>query len=172
MSIKIVKVRREIHTGATPGTRYLNRVFRTGNAKLDDIASEIEQATTVSYSDVLAVLKALEITVSRHVLNGEGVKLGLLGAFLPGIKATAKTTLAQVDVSTIQRAYCRFYPSSHFKEKLDKATFEELNLDITGLQSYDAEYPDADKQDDIILSRKQIKEIRAKEKEAKEQNNA
>ncbi|MDR0790648.1 MAG: hypothetical protein LBO06_07615 [Bacteroidales bacterium] len=135
MSIKYVKVQRNIHTGANPGTRYLARIFRTNNVTLDQLAREISDATTVSYPDTLAALKALEIHVSAHVLSGEAVKLGLLGMFAPVIHATAKTTLAQVDASTIKRATCRFYPAVTFKDALDKVAFEEANLDITGLQS-------------------------------------
>jgi predicted histone-like DNA-binding protein len=135
MSIKYVKVQRNIYTGATPGTRYLARIFRVSNIDMDELATEISEATTVSFPDVLAALKALEIIISRHVLNGEAVKLNVLGMFAPGIKATAKTTLAQVDATTIKRAYCRFYPSPIFMKKLEKASFEEADLDITGLQS-------------------------------------
>jgi predicted histone-like DNA-binding protein len=109
-------------------------VFRTNNVTLDAIAKEISDATTVSYPDTLAALKAFEIHVSKHVLNGEAVKLGILGMFAPGIKATAKTTLAQVDATTIKRGYCRFYPSVDFKNAMDKASFVEADLDITGLQ--------------------------------------
>ncbi|MDR1847103.1 MAG: hypothetical protein LBR17_03185 [Bacteroidales bacterium] len=134
MSIKYVKVQRNISTGTTPGVRYLARIFRSGNITIEQLAAEISEATTVSFPDVLASVKALEIIISRHVLNSEAVKLGMLGMFAPGIKATAKSTLAQVDPTTIQRAYCRFYPSATFMNQLDKASFEEANLDITGLQ--------------------------------------
>jgi predicted histone-like DNA-binding protein len=135
MSIKYVKVMRNLHVGTTPGTRYWARIFRKGDVTLDKIALEISNATTVSYPDVLAALKAFEIQVSAHITNGEAVKLGILGMFAPGIQATAKTTLAQVDATTIKRAYCRFYPSAKFKNDLSKAGFEEADLDITGLQS-------------------------------------
>jgi predicted histone-like DNA-binding protein len=135
MSIKYVKVQRNIHTGSNPGTRYLARIFRINNVTIDQIAKEISDATTVSYPDVLAALKAFEIHVSDHITNGEAVKFGILGMFAPGITATAKTTLAQVDASTIKRGYCRFYPSVAFKDSINKAGFEEANLDITGLQS-------------------------------------
>ncbi|MDR1006001.1 MAG: hypothetical protein LBL74_03975 [Bacteroidales bacterium] len=135
MSIKYVKVMRNINVGASPGVQYLARIFRKGNISQEQIAQEIAEATTLSYPDTLAVLKALEIHVSAHILNGEAIKFGVLGMFAPGIKATAKASLALVDESTIKRAYCRFYPSVDFKKSLDKATFEEADLDITGLQS-------------------------------------
>jgi predicted histone-like DNA-binding protein len=135
MSIEYVKVQRNIHVGTTPGTRYLARIFRKGNVTLEQLCEEISYATTMSEPDVLGVIKALEIAVSQHILNGEGVKLGRSGSFLRGIQATAKTTLAQVDASTIKRAYCRFYPSAKFMDDLSKVGFEEANLDITGLQS-------------------------------------
>ena len=134
MSIKYVRVMRNIHIGASPGIRYMARIFRKGNITIDQLAKEIADATTITYPDVLAVLKAFEIHISAHIANGEAVKLGVLGMFAPAIKATAKTTLSQVDATTIKRAFCRFYPSVKFKNDISKTGFEEVNLDITGLQ--------------------------------------
>ena len=57
--INYVKVKREIHVGANPGTKYLARLWRNEDVSLDTIAQEISDATTVSYPDVLAALKAL-----------------------------------------------------------------------------------------------------------------
>ncbi|MDR1848232.1 MAG: hypothetical protein LBR17_09010 [Bacteroidales bacterium] len=134
MSIKYVKVQRNITTGTTPGIRYLARIFRTGNINLEELCNEVAYATSFPQPDVMGVVKALEIAISTHILNGEAVKLGILGMFAPGIKATAKTSLAQVDATTIRRAYCRFYPSTTFMDSLSKVSFEEADTDITGLQ--------------------------------------
>lgn len=132
--IKYVKVQRNIQVGADPGIKFLARLFRSNDVSINQLCDEISESTTVSYPDVLACLKALEITVSRHILNGSAVKLGYLGSFIPSIKVKVQDTLAMVDASTIQSARCRFYPSPIFKNQLAKTSFSEANLEIKGLQ--------------------------------------
>ena len=132
--IKYVRVKKLIQTGANPGQKYLARIFRGNDVSMDQLCQEITESTTVSYPDVLACLKALEISISRHVLNGSAVKLGYLGSFIPAIKATAMDDLDMVDASTIKMARCRFYASPEFKRSLAKTSFSEANLEIKGLQ--------------------------------------
>src|SRR5574344_12765 len=134
MAMDYVRIQRNIHTGATPGTKYLARIYRKGNISMDSLCTEISEATTMSYPDVLGVLKALEIIISRHVLNGEGVRLDLLGSFVPSIHATAKTALADVTPETIRKAACRFFPSVKFKTQLTKTGFNLVDLTVHGYQ--------------------------------------
>ena len=83
MAIEYVKVKRNILLGDNPGERYVARLFRGQDMDLDMIAESISNSTTLSYADVLAVLKSLELEISRNVLNGSAVKLGYLGSFIP-----------------------------------------------------------------------------------------
>jgi predicted histone-like DNA-binding protein len=132
--INYVKVKREIHVGANPGTKYLARLWRNEDVSLDTIAQEISDATTVSYPDVLAALKAFEIHVSKYVLNGSAVKFGTLGSFIPSLHAKSQMSADAVTADTIKRATCRFYPSSDFMKKLSKAQYQLKDLTVTGIQ--------------------------------------
>jgi predicted histone-like DNA-binding protein len=132
--INYVKVKREIHIGANPGTKYLARLWRNEDVSLDTIAKEISDATTVSYPDVLAALKAFEISVSKYILNGSAVKFGVLGSFIPCFHAKCQATADLVTADTIKRVGCRFYPSTHFMKDLAKAQFELKDLTVKGLQ--------------------------------------
>ena len=137
--IRYVRVERKISTGANIGMKFLARLFRGNDVSIDQICGEIAESTTLSYPDVLACLKAFEINIAKHVQNGSAVKLGVLGAFVPKIKATAKETLEEVDASTIKNFSCRFYPSVDFKRNLAKANFVEAELNIKGIQFKDEE---------------------------------
>ena len=137
--IRYVRVERKISTGANIGMKFLARLFRGNDVSIDQICGEIAESTTLSYPDVLACLKAFEINIAKHVQNGSAVKLGVLGAFVPKIKATAKETLEEVDASTIKNFSCRFYPSVDFKRNLAKANFVEADLNIKGIQFKDEE---------------------------------
>ena len=75
MAIKFVKVKRNITVGSNPGEKYLARLFRGTDVSIDQIANEISEATTVSYPDVLACLKAMETHILKYILAGQAVKL-------------------------------------------------------------------------------------------------
>lgn len=131
--IKYVKVKRDIHVGQNPGERYVARLFRNLDLTLDDIAATISNSTTISYADVLATLKALEIEISKAVLNGSAVKLGYLGSFVPTIRAKSQLDADKVDATTITRFTCRFMPSVSFKHTLSKVKYQEADLEIKGM---------------------------------------
>ncbi|MCF0209867.1 MAG: HU family DNA-binding protein [Bacteroidales bacterium] len=134
MAIEYVRVKRQIMVGAEPGIKYLARLFREQDIDIDGLAKEVSESSTVSYPDVLACLKAFEIVVSRHILNGQAVKLPYLGHFIPKIEAQAMNTLSQVTPETVKRVTCRFYPSVAFTRSLKTVPVVEKNLEITGLQ--------------------------------------
>lgn len=131
--IKYVKVKRDIHVGQNPGERYVARLFRNLDLTLDDIAATISNSTTISYADVLATLKALEIEISKAVLNGSAVKLGYLGSFVPTIRAKSQLDAEKVDATTITRFTCRFMPSVSFKHTLSKVKYQEADLEVKGM---------------------------------------
>ncbi len=133
MAIKYVKTKRHILFGNNPGEKYVATLHRSSDVSIDQLCEEVSHATTVSYPDVLAVLKAMEIHISAHVQNGSAVKFGMLGAFIPSIKATAMESAEDANADSIKRLTCRFYPSVSFKRNLAKASFKEANLDIKGL---------------------------------------
>ena len=135
MSINYVKVKRNLTVGSNPGERFLARIFRTGNdVTLEQLAENISEASTLSSADILAALKALESQIAKSVLNGQTVRLGYLGSFVPSIEAKAVNTVDEVTADSIMRARCRFVPSPIFKNKLKNCKFTLANLDIAGLQ--------------------------------------
>ena len=105
------------------------RILRSEDITLDVIAKEISHATSVSYPDVLAALKAFEIHVSNHVMNGSAVKFGTLGAFIPSLHSKAVASLDDVDAQIVKRVTCRFYPSVAFKNTMKgvQLEFKDLN---------------------------------------------
>ena len=133
MAVNFVKVKRMIHVGENPGEKYVARLYRGQDVDLDQIAKDISESTTVSYPDVLACLKAMEIHVSKYVTEGQAVKFGLLGSFIPSIKVKAQESVDKVNSDTISRFTCRFFPSVDFKLHLAKSKFKEANLEVKGL---------------------------------------
>ncbi len=131
--VNYVKVRRIIHVGENPGEKFLARLVRNTDVSLDELAESIANSTTISYADVIATLKALEIEISKAILNGSAVKLGYLGSFIPQLNAKSQLDIDTCDASSITRYSCRFYPSAKFKQNLKQAKFGEKNMEIKGL---------------------------------------
>jgi predicted histone-like DNA-binding protein len=133
MAVEYVKVKRTVSVGNEPGEKYLARIYRGSDVELEQIANDISEATTISYPDVLACLKAMEIHISKYILSGQSVKFGILGSFIPTIHAKAQATPDFVTANTIKRFTCRFLPSVSFKTKFAKCSFREANLEVKGL---------------------------------------
>jgi predicted histone-like DNA-binding protein len=131
--VNYVKVKRDIHVGKNPGERYVARLVRNQDIDLDSIAESISNSTTISYADVIATLKALEIEISKAILNGSAVKLNYLGSFIPQLNAKSQLDIDTCDASSITRYSCRFFPSTKFKHNLKQAKFGEKNMEIKGL---------------------------------------
>ena len=131
--VNYVKVKRDIHVGQNPGERYVARLVRNTDVSLDTLAESIANSTTITYADVIATLKALEIEISKAILNGSAVKLNYLGSFIPQMNAKSQLDIDTCDASSITRYSCRFYPSTKFKHNLKQAKFGEKNMDIKGL---------------------------------------
>lgn len=116
--ITYTKKSKTMHIGTAQGQKYVACIKRDSDTSLDTIAEEISVATSLSYPDVLAALKAFEIFVGNHIMNGSAVKFGTLGAFIPKISSKAEATEDDVTDDSIKRVSCRFFPSVSFKNKM------------------------------------------------------
>jgi predicted histone-like DNA-binding protein len=132
--INFFKVKREIHVGANPGTKYLAVIDRKGTITNDDVADQIADLTTVSEADIAACVIALEQVIANNVAKGFSVKLDKLGTFIPCIKCKTQDTLEKVTADTITRVYCGFNASQKFKATLFEAKKEWNNKVVTGKQ--------------------------------------
>lgn len=133
MAINYVKVKKNVTVGTNPGEKFLARIWRNNDISLDTIAEEISNASTMNYADVIGCLKALEQHISKYIMNGNAVRLGMLGSFVPAITSKAQESADLVDSTTIRRAKVLFKPSVKFKNLLEKASFAEKDLTVNGL---------------------------------------
>ena len=107
------------------------KLFRGETVTLDALAKEVSHATSLSEPDVLSALKAFQIHIQAHIINGEGCALGDLGYIFPKIKSQAVPSADEVTAETIMKVSARYYPSVKFKTALKSTTFEERTLPAT-----------------------------------------
>lgn len=93
---------------------------------LRKLSKEIaEGSTTVSDTDVLAVLNDLTKVLRRHLENGEIVRFGDFGSFQIGINSEGAETEAKFNVSLIKKAKVVFRPGLDLKEMLPNLKYEK-----------------------------------------------
>ncbi|MDR2010886.1 MAG: HU family DNA-binding protein [Bacteroidales bacterium] len=98
-----------------------------GELTFKKLSKEIsEGSTTVSDSDVLAVLNDLTKVLRRHLENGEIVRFGDFGTFQIAISSEGAPTEAKFNASMVKKAKVAFRPGSDLKEMLATLKFEKL----------------------------------------------
>jgi predicted histone-like DNA-binding protein len=94
---------------------------------LRKLSKEIaEGGSTVSDSDVLAVLKDLTKVLKRHLANGEIVRFGNFGSFQIAISSDGVEAAEKFNVSLIKGSKVVFRPGVDLKETLATLKYEKL----------------------------------------------
>lgn len=89
----------------------------------EDIAKQAAAETTVTQTDVEAVVRiTLDIT-KRELLSGREICLGKLGTLFPTFNGEGAESVDKFTTSMIKRVNVRFRPSAELKDELKKAQF-------------------------------------------------
>lgn len=99
--------------------QYIMQAVNKGVVDLERMSSHISKATTLSETDVLAVLHALGFQIERELFNGCIVDLNYIGRFKIGFKGKAKNSPNDLDVrKDIKSFHINFQPTPRIKRKL------------------------------------------------------
>jgi predicted histone-like DNA-binding protein len=85
-----------------------------------------EGSTTVSDSDVLAVLNDLTKVLKRHLSNGEIVRFGDFGSFQISLSGEGAETAEKFNASLIKSSKVVFRPGVDLKEMQATLKFEKM----------------------------------------------
>ncbi len=97
-----------------------------GELTFRQLSKEIsEGSTTVSDTDVLAVLNDLTKILRRHLENGEIVRFGDFGSFQISIGSSGAESEAKFHASYIKTKKVAFRPGIDLKEMLNNLKFEK-----------------------------------------------
>ncbi len=97
-----------------------------GKLTFRQLSKEIaESSTTVSDTDVLAVLNILLKILSRHLSNGEIVRLGDFGSFQISIGSEGAVEESKFNASMIKSKKVVFRPGIDLKEMMNNLKFEK-----------------------------------------------
>lgn len=127
MSVKYVLALKGNPGNPDAPKKYYAQTKSTGDITLKQISREIaENSTTVSDTDVLAVLNDLTKILNRHLKNGEIVRFGDFGTFQINIKSEGAETEAKFNQTMITDVKVSYRPGSDIREMINNIIFEKL----------------------------------------------
>lgn len=121
MSIGYYKLNRKLRVKGEVKDVYVARVAYASEINTDLLAEEVAASTNASPAEVLMWLRALEYQISRHIAEGDVVKLDSLGSFYPTMHAVSQDTPEKVTSRTITSLGVLFRPTVRFSRKVKKA---------------------------------------------------
>lgn len=100
-------------------TKACATILERGTVSIDAVAEELSRKTTLTATDVKAVLQGFMEFSVQHLLNGYRVSLGDIGTLHPTLKVKGAASADACDASTIEGVRCRFRPSHKLRTQLD-----------------------------------------------------
>lgn len=115
MSIEYKVIPRKVLGGEDKGKeKYYASTSARGEVTLDDLTKEIEKSSTVSGTDIRAVLYALVDALPDHLADGNIVRLGDLGSFRITINSNGEDAEKDVSEKSIKKSRILFSPGRKF----------------------------------------------------------
>lgn len=98
-------------------------VVTDGEVSIDKLTKEIEKFSSLSESDIRAVIIALENVIVNEIAEGRIVRLDKLGSFYPSLSSGSAATEADFNVSMIKGAKMNYRPGTRINDALKTAKF-------------------------------------------------
>ena len=99
-----------------------------GVADIRTLSDRINGMCTVTYTDVIAVLSALETIMAKCLLNGEIVRLGEFGSFQVSISSAGTQTREGFNATFIRSARFLFRPGVLLAAALKIIRYEQVPI--------------------------------------------
>ena len=127
MAVKYNIVERKNPLKPTEKAKFYAIANSDGEVSFKTLAKEIAAAgSTVSDSDMLAVLNDLNKLLIKHLSEGKIVRFGDFGSFQVSISSTVAETEAKFSSSNITGNKIQFRPGAELKAMLATAKYEKL----------------------------------------------
>ncbi|MGL1889660.1 MAG: HU family DNA-binding protein [Reichenbachiella sp.] len=105
--------------------KYYAAIVRERPVNIRKIATDISAMSTLTSTDVFAVLESFLDRMHTYIEEGRIVKLGDLGSFSPALASHGEDAITDVSQSTIKKLRVNFRPSLELKSRLIRVTFDK-----------------------------------------------
>ncbi|PRD46646.1 DNA-binding protein [Sphingobacterium haloxyli] len=105
--------------------KFYARPVSSGEITLEDLASDISHGSSITESDVMAVLYSLVREIPRNISRGYIVRLGELGSFRLGTSSMGSETSEEVTAANIHRKRVLFHNGTRIKKAITDLTFKK-----------------------------------------------
>ena len=105
--------------------KYYASIVRERPVVIRKFASEIANMSSLTTTDVFAVLESFMDRLHVHLEEGRIVKLGDLGSFSPSLASFGADVPEDVSIQSIKKLRVNFRPSKELKKRLSKVDFEK-----------------------------------------------
>ena len=125
MPIKIYVIERRNPLDPEAPSKFYASTKNQGDVSLNTLSKQIALMSTVSKTDVYAVLMALTEVVPSILEEGKIVRLGSLGSFRLTVSSEASLTAEEVSTHNVKQIKLRFSPSHELKKEVEGFPLEK-----------------------------------------------
>ena len=105
--------------------KYYASPLYSGDIDVLGIARKLSGKSTLTRTDIVAVISGLVDLVAEELADGKVVRLGNLGTFRISLSSRGEDTAEEVNSNSIRSSKVLFRPASFFEETLGTLKFEK-----------------------------------------------
>ncbi len=125
MSVKFKSIQRQNLNNRNEPNKFYPVAVPTGKSDIDKLSQIISNSSTVSRTDVYAVIIGLLDAINSELSDGKIVYLGKLGSFSIALKGEGANVAGEVTNASIKRAKIVYRPGAEIKNNLKTLSYEK-----------------------------------------------
>ena len=125
MTIKIKALARINPRDVSAPKKYYATAINQGDMTLNSLSQQIALMSTVSKTDVYAVLMALTEVVPQALADGKIVRLGSLGSYRVVVNSDSVATAEEVSSHIVKQLRLTYRPSQELKTQVEAFPIEK-----------------------------------------------
>lgn len=105
--------------------KFYARPIHSGEITLEELSADISHSSSITQSDVYAVLQSLIREIPRNISRGYIVRLGDMGSFRLAAKSVGFELEEDVNGSSITNAKLSFHAGKQIRDIMQRLTFKK-----------------------------------------------
>lgn len=125
MSVLIKTMARKNPRDLSATEKFYAAAISNGDVNMEKLAELISFQSTLTPSDIYAVLLSLEYNIASQLEDGKIVKLGSIGSFQVSVSSEGMTTAEEVSANAITKSRILFRPGKKLRKLLRDLSFHK-----------------------------------------------